>query len=529
MKSFKKIIPYAVATLLFVPATSCVSDLDKGGEPIDPNLDTPANTLTSIDSYNQILAKCYSGLAVSSPDGSSGTPDISGIDGGFGQYLRALYNLQELPTDEAVIGWNDQTLKDLHGLQWTSSDVFVNAAYYRINYQISMCNEVMRQIDASGMSEESLMKQYRAEARALRAFSYLHAIDMFGSVPFTDETTGVGGDNPTQITRTDLYTWLENELTELAADSNLPASPEKYRAGKGFVYTMLAKLYLNAKVYIGTEKYTECITACQQAMAQGYTLEENYVKLFNADNDKRTNEIIFALPVDPTHEVSWGSTTYVICGEVSNTSADQVPADYGVTTGWGMFRCRGELPAKFTDGDADGRYKFFTTNQSQYIDDVTDQTNGYFVEKWTNLTDAGEAASNTASDGCATDWPMFRLADVYLMYAEAVLRGGAGGDRSTALGYVNKLRERAYGGSDGDITDGQLTTSFILDERARELYWEGVRRTDLVRYDSFSTSSYLWQWKGGAKDGTSVDSKYNIYPIPTTELTANPNLYNENY
>ena len=139
---------YSFAFATAVSLTSCVKDLDV--TPIDPNLDTPENVLTSTQAYNQMLAKCYSGLSVSSPDGDSGSPDIEGIDGGFGQYLRALYNMQELPTDEAVIGWNDQTLKDLHGLQWTSSDVFVSAAYSRVFYQISICNEVIRQIDKSG-------------------------------------------------------------------------------------------------------------------------------------------------------------------------------------------------------------------------------------------------------------------------------------------------------------------------------------------------------------------------------------------
>ena len=232
---------------------SCTGDLDV--TPIDPNLDTPENVLTDTEMYNQLLAKCYSGLSVSSADGDSGDPDIEGIDGGFGQYLRALFNLQELPTDEAVIGWNDQTLKDLHGLQWTSSDVFVQACYSRVLYQVSLCNEVMRRIDAAG-SNDAKLQQYRAEARALRGLSYLHAIDLFGSVPFTDETSEVPGDNPQQKSRADLFTWLEKDMKECA--EQLPADPEKYRCGKGMVYMILAKLYLNAKVYTGTEKYKEC-------------------------------------------------------------------------------------------------------------------------------------------------------------------------------------------------------------------------------------------------------------------------------
>jgi len=128
-----------------------------------------------------------------------------------------------------------------------------------------------------------------------------------------------------------------------------------------------------------------------------------------------------------------------------------------------------------------------------------------------------------------TDFPVFRLADVYLMLAEAVVKGGEGSSRGIALGYVNQLRERAFGDNSGNITDGQMTADFILDERARELYWECTRRTDLVRYGKFTTADYLWEWKGGVKEGKAVDSKYNIYPIPSTDLTANPNLWNENY
>ena len=324
-----------------------------------------------------------------------------------------------------------------------------------------------------------------------------------------------------------MFSYIESELT--AIEEVLPSRSEaEYgRVSQAAAYTLLAKLYLNAKVYTGTERYTDCITYCKKVIAQGYTLEPEYAKLFNADNHKRTNEIILPLTVDAEHTVSWGATTYIICGEVSNTSDYQKPEAYGVTQGWGMFRIRGEVPALFET--ADGRAMFFTEGQSQYLDVIDDQSNGYFVEKWTNLTDVGEAASNTVDGGVDTDFPLFRLADVYLMLAESVVRGGQGSDRATALGYVNLLRQRAFGNDSGNIQDGEMTPDFILDERARELYWECTRRTDLIRYDKFTTANYLWQWKGGVKAGAAVNSKYNVYPIPTTDLTANPNLYNENY
>ena len=305
----------------------------------------------------------------------------------------------------------------------------------------------------------------------------------------------------------------------------------------GAAYTLLAKLYLNAKVYINQEKYTECITACKNVITQGYSLEPDYPKLFNADNHLRTNEIIFTLPIDAVNTVSWGSSTYIVCGAVSNTSELQKPEDYGVKSGWGMFRVRGNIPTKFEQGDQ--RYMFFTEGQSLNVDVIDDQTNGYFVTKWTNLTDAKQTASNTADGGVNTDYPLFRLADVYLMMAEAHLRGGTGATNSEVTGYVNLLRERAYGDNSGNKQDYEFDNQnqsknkeylqFILDERARELYWEGYRRTDLIRYGIFTNADYLWQWKGGVKEGTKVNDKFNIYPIPNTELTANPNLKNENY
>ena len=117
---------------------------------------------------------------------------------------------------------------------------------------------------------------------------------------------------------------------------------------------------------------------------------------------------------------------------------------------------------------------------------------------------------------------MFRLGEQYLIYAEAVLRGGTGGSQAQALTYVNALLERAYGNTSGDY--GSLTLQNILDERAKELYWECFRRTDLIRYGLFTSGNYLWPWKGGVLSGTGVDDHYNLFPLPATDLNTNPNL-----
>ncbi len=246
----------------------------------------------------------------------------------------------------------------------------------------------------------------------------------------------------------------------------------------------------------------------------------------------RTNEIIYPLVVDSDHIMSWGSTTYLVCGQVSSTKDDAGynPADYGVVSGWGMFRVRGQFSDLFDEGDK--RAMFFSEGQTKQVDDCTNQANGYLVTKWSNLTDNGETASNTSNDGVNTDYPMFRLADVYLMLAEAVLRGGDGASADEALACINQLRQRAFGDAyetSGKISISDLTLDFVLDERGRELYWECSRRTDLIRHGKFTSDTYVWEWKGGIKDGTGVDNKYNVYPIPSSDLTANPNLSNENY
>ena len=492
---------YSFAFATAVSLTACVGDLDV--TPIDPNLDTPENVLTGTEAYNQMLAKCYSGLAVSSPDGDSGDPDIKGIDGGFGQYLRALFNLQELPTDEAVIGWNDQTLKDLHGLQWTSSDVFVSACYSRVFYQISVCNEVIRQIDAAG-SNDAVMQQYRAEARAIRGLSYLHAIDMFGNVPFTDENSTVGGDNPQQMSRSDLFNWMVKDMEEAA--EILPANPEKYRAGKGLCYMILAKLYLNAAVYTGTANYAKCAEYCKKIIDLGYKLESanDYWKLFCADNDQMLgvgHEIIFSVYQDHTNTQAYGGTTYIINAQVGG---NMNYADYGLGgNGWGGIRVTPQ---------------FVTNGQSKEIIDIGDFFSGYAFTKFTNLKADGSILPD-ANSFPDTDFIIFRLADVYLMLAECEVVGGVNCD---GIAKFNEIRTRA-----GVAAIASPSKDDIINERARELAWECHRRSDLVRFGLLTTSDYLWSHKGmNSNVGTphAVDSKYNLYPLASSDVISNTNL-----
>jgi hypothetical protein len=837
LRKYKLIV--LVVSALLIAFTSCVNDLDT--LPLDEDVVTSASVYDDPDSYIQVLAKLYAGLAVSGQEGPSGDNDLSGLDEGFGQYLRAYWYAQEVPTDEAILGWNDGNLRDYFEMDWGSNNEFIANMYYRIFYQVSLCNEFIRETTEDKMNERGIdaakqeeIQGFRAEARFLRALSYYHALDMFGNVPFVTEEDAVGSFFPEQILRADLYDYVEEELLAVEPELPAPRTNEYARADKAAAWMLLAKLYLNAEVYIAEGKYTEALSYSKKVIDAGYTLEDEYSHLFLADNHS-SNEVIFPIAFDGNKIRTWGGTTFIIHASVGGSMN---VADFGITEPWAGLRAMKSFVGKFYnletlksvkmpmksvvirplphksavdypvlyvpggyqsasgygddcspgdenvaklasvnsdgnyewyiyfasdnseykftegpnwdvnwgDNDADGtleanganlvaptagmykinvnlndftvasvktdwglignatpggwdtdtnmefdpatktwsviveltagevkfrandawdinlgddggdgileygggniqiaesgKYRFelhlgtpdyiytlekydtpdqwgvigsatptgwdsdvnmqyneeegvwsvmlelsagefkFRANDSwtlnlgdngldgilepdganipitipgkyliildaenltyilePYIDnramfyfdgqtlDITDPfefTEGWAVTKFKNITRDGTPGSHvTYTD---TDFPMFRLADAYLMYAEAVLRGASGGDKGTALQYVNMLRERAYGNQNGNITLSELTLDFILDERARELYWECHRRTDLVRFGKFAGSEYIWQWKGAVQEGKGIDEKYNIYPIPAADVVANINL-----
>ena len=528
-QTMKKIL-YIFILASFAIFTSCLDDLDQ-----DPHVqDTSKDVYAKAGNYKQVLAKLYASFHTTGQEKGGGSPDLKSNNGQ--DYMRCYFNLQECGTDEVASTWLEgEKIANLSYLSWDANDPWVSDMYYRIFYNISLCNEFLRnstedKIAKFTAEEQVEIRHYVAEARFLRAFAYYHALDLYRNIPFVTEKDPVGTFIPPRYEAKQVFEFIESELTAIDSELLSREACEYGRAPKSAAYTLLAKLYLNAKVYIGDDRYADCITYCKKVIADGYSLETDYKKLFNADNNKRTNEIIFAFPVDAIHSVTWGTTTYIICGAVSNSSDYQMPENYGVTSGWGSFRVRGEIPKLFSNNDT--RALFFTEGQSIDVNIFDNQSDGYFVTKWTNLDDAGLKSSNTADGGVNTDYPVYRLADVYLMLGEAVARSGAGSTTADALPYMNQIRQRAFGAAyaaTGILTAADLTTDFYLSERARELYWECSRRTDLVRYDRFTTDTYKWQWKGGVKAGKAVNAKYNIYPIPTTDLTANPNLYNKDY
>lgn len=617
---------------------SCADNLDL--KPEDDRLTGDA-AFEDPAAYKQFLAKLYAGLALSGQDGPAGDPDLVGLDEGTQTYLRLLWMIQELPTDEAVIGWDDGTIKDLHYQTWTSGNEFIRTMYSRLLYQVALTNEFLRQTSDGVLADRGVeadlvaeIQGYRTEARFLRALAYYHALDVFGNVPFVTENDPIGSFLPQQIQRVDLFDYVESELLEI---ENLIAGPrqnEYGRADRAAVWMLLSKLYLNSEVYTGTPRYSDVITYTNNVINAGYSVSNNdpYFHLFLADNDSNgtASELIFPITFDGLNSQTWGGMTFLIHGAVGGTMN---PADYGINGGWGGMRTtsafvskfdstvdlieannnlgtqsdwglvgsatenswdgpdmemfesspnvfqlyaelvEGEMKFRFDEdwgvnyGDdgpdgslddgganiligADGTYfvtldlntltysielfegdqraLFYTDGQSLEIDNIAAFNQGYAIEKFRNVDVNGNAGSDSTGDFVDTDFPLFRLADAYLMYAEANLRGG-GGNAGDAITYINILRQRAYGNDLGAISQNDFNLDFILDERARELFWECHRRTDLIRFGQFTTQG-IWPWKGNVPQGTTTAAFRDLMPLPATDLGVNTNLtQNEGY
>jgi hypothetical protein len=509
--------------------TSCLGDLDRF-----PQNDTTSEVVYStFDGTKEALAKIYGAYTLSGQKGPDGSPDVAGLDeGSNADFLRCWFNHQEMPTDEAHCLWGDKGVSELNSINFIAGSdgaPFTLGLYDKCILQIMYANEFLR--NTSGReygANQQEVNYFCGEARFLRAFAYWVLMDEFGNPPFVTEKDALGA-MPNQIERADLFNYIESELLDLINNNGLKAAKtnEYGRADVAAAAALLARTYLNAGIYTGTERWTDAITYSKKVIDAGYSLKSNYEHLFLADNDKNNPEIILPITYDGVHTRLNGGTTFLInCGSSSDyqkTYAGKI-IHYGLidNANWNGYRVRKELTDKFETGDK--RFLFVGENPA-IGDGPSNWENGLETYKYRNITSASTVGNPVYGSHQAfadNDFPLFRLAEQYLIYAEAVVRGGSGGSMGEAVGYINQLRERAFGNTSKNVSS--IDALSVLDERARELYWECFRRTDLIRYGRFTTAGYTWEWKGGVQAGRPVDSHFNLYPIPSADLQANPNL-----
>jgi len=530
MKNILKIEKIAILFLAMVVAlSSCTKDLD-----ITPKDDQDLlgeDFFANETAYKELLAGVYGNLSLTGVDGP-GSSNIDGLDAGTSQFGRVLLYLQTLSADQMIWSYeNDPGTRAIQRNIWNADDPIILGMFGRTHVTIAFANNFLRETTDVKLDERNVSSatraeivKFRAEARLLRAMSYYYMMDLFGQANFTTENDAINA-QPQAYDRQQLFDFVESELIAIEADLADPMAVEHGRASKGVAWMILAKIYLNAEVYIGQEKYTECLDYCKKIIAGGYTLATDYQHNFMADNDvnSASNEIIFPLISDGTFTQNYGPTTVMINGAVGSIESNGAALGVGAGGWGGALRLRKEFVQLFDGGiyNTDTRNTIISSERDIEILDISDQDQGYILEKYSNAKSTGGfGVDQTFVD---TDFPLFRLADIYLMYAEAHLRGGTGANPADLLTYVNSLRTRANN-PQNNLTIADIDLDFIIDERARELHWEAHRRQDLIRFGRFTGGNYNWVWKGNGTSGISIPSNLKLYPIPSASLASNPNL-----
>lgn len=548
IKTIKQLFSAALIASLSLGVTSCFNDLNIS--PIDPQAD---------GSFDQqgVFVKGYAMLGLTGQKGIAGSADLDGQDEGESGFYRTTFNCNELPSDECLWAWQDnQDIPQFTNINWNSSSQRTEWVYVRLGYNITQYNFFLDQTE--GKTDEETLRQ-RAEIRFLRALHYWYFLDLFGKAPFKEH---FNNELPVEKKGTELYAYIQNELSEIENNMYEPRQAPFGRADKAANWLLRARLYLNAGVYTGQTDYAKAEEYAGKVINSGYKLCDNYAELFMADNDENPNamqEIILPIRQDGVKTRNYGGSVYLVCA----TRIAGMPR-MGTTNGWSCIFARAamvqkffpdltkvpvlpddvEIPNEGLDTDAqidafDAQYGLRTEDIIQAAGDdramlysgvgggkrklqtdaITGFTNGLSIVKWQNYRSDGKPVSHTEFPD--TDIPLFRLAEAYLTRAEALFR-----QDKDATADINELRSRANCTKMVET----VTEQELIDEWSREFYMEGRRRSDLIRFGMFTTDKYVWDWKGGTMNGTPVASHYNVFPIPVSDLNNNPNMsQNPNY
>ena len=534
----KKLI-YIIASVLLA---SCVNDLDT----LPLNKTEPVSEYVygkDENAYLSGLGRLYFQFV------TNDLTDLQQMDGGASEIIRAFWSVQETTTDEAKCSWeNDAWVRALNTNTWseTQNDA-VYAVYVRTLQGIALVNEYLRQtaperLEARGVSADLAGKidSFRDEARFIRAYLYWMAIDCFGSVPFTTEKSPFGGAYfPQQASRADIFDFCVNELTYLMSDeSDMPLPRSNYpRADKGSAAGLLARMYLNSKVYTGVERWAEAKAVCEGIFGMGYTLCPDYAALFRGDNGENLQargEMLWTVDYNAEKTQSYGGSSYILSATLASTDITDESRPNGQRNGWAGLRVPYEFVSRYFDvsgqdyltgaydvADKRGDVFYIKGRQESMEDALYSFMNGWSCLKFNNIpfgqTNESYLPQSALKSFADVDFPMIRLGEIYLIYAEACMHLG---EEGMALPKLRELSSRA-----GVEPPQQISQKFLVAERARELMWEAHRRTDLIRYGLFHTDAYRWPYKGGdSYAGQSFPEYQCIFPIPPTELATNDKL-----
>ena len=559
----KKIfIKTAMASMLCMGFVSCADELNiKSVDPLNHQTYT----------VEGLLAKQYATLGLTGQKGPDGLADISGNEGETG-FIRTVFNLEELMTDETLWAYQENDgIAQITTMDWDKNNVRVNWAYQRLSYNINQYNFFISEQSGS-LSEDKI-----AEVRFLRALNYYYFLDLYRKAPFKDT---FDNNLPTEKSGKELYEWLDNELTTiepLMAEVGAYNNSENFgRADRGAAYALHARLALNSAVYTDgqVKDYQKAIDYCDKILSNvgegegkynlcrakknGYS---GYQQLFMGDNDcnpEAMQEIIFPIRQDGVKTESYAGTSYLInacnkagmpyastsdpwsClfarvdlvkkffpnGDIPMAAKADIPEnatqekiiakdnEKGISTADVVAKAKDDRALFYMGvGGCDGKVRTLVPGEA-----INDFMNGASIVKWSNIHADGSVQHHQKFSD--TDFPVFRLAEIYLTRAEAKYRLNGSQEGLADIQYVQGRANRPV-----DQQATSVDEKTLIDEWCREFYMEGRRRSDLVRFGLFTGSKYLWSFKGGVEKGSGIESFYDIYPIPGKEIQNNPNLH----
>lgn len=444
-------------------------------------------------------------------------------------YREGYWSMQEYTSDEVVVptrgtDWYDGGVPQMmHKHTWEADTRDINNGWSFVYGGTGRCNIVLNDIKAIKGDDPAEYDEVTiagiAETKVLRAFYHLLAMDLYGNVAIDD-----GSPQVKQHTRAEVFDWIENEILENLAD--LRDEVVYGSMTKPVAHTILAKLYMNAEVYTGTARWADAIEQLDAVINGGYAyqINDDYFKAFKKDNTFDP-EIIFPIVFDAVY--AEGNMFHLMTMHYTMGDA------YGFTTQtWNGPCTLKSFYDKYDDTDKRKAQWFVGPIQKDgvtltYTNEALGKVPAIIVPEVTTIEDP--TASNVFEGArfikfeiepgiehhANSDFPIYRYADILLMKAEALLRkdGSVGSFLNDAE--FQKIRTRA-----GLAPYTSLTLDELLDERGRELAWEGHRRQDLIRFGKFTTG--MWEFM------ETRSKKREIFPIPQWVLDANPGVYTQN-